>query len=243
MLWPDYMDIQRIPIFLAVTLQVWIDIRVTLGNCSPNWFGDLQEQGEETVSLMRSGLKHATSQMRKETENNTMPDVYATLGAIAKRVRNDNFTKNLLALRQPWLHMEGPPPFTFLKHQPFLCGMQSWWLEQQYRKFVAWAVKIHESIAPAALLYLAIRDMGWCGPWPDMDFVLQTRGREIVHLKKHTYQLGKYPHLYEIPSFFQSQFNRRRAHKAEAPSESLLLTRFMSGVFKYFYNPDTLEMQ
>ncbi|KAI0419221.1 hypothetical protein F5X98DRAFT_385054 [Xylaria grammica] len=170
MQWEHYLDPNKIPLWLTVSFQICADISLVLGRYSPTALDDLKENGENKAALFSNYVSHVTTQSRRQKGEDSLPRFLSTVRYLAKCVRNDNYakatTKNTLL---------EDPHIGFSPHElhPLLCGMQSWWLEQRYRSFQFWAVKLNESITPAALLYVSMRKLGLVGRWMDMECVCQ----------------------------------------------------------------------
>ncbi|KAI0099056.1 hypothetical protein GGR51DRAFT_576445 [Nemania sp. FL0031] len=189
MTWEPYL-VGEIPLWLVISFQIWLDILTQLGGYSPTALQDLQEQAQDCVSLWRTHLGHAAlEKARLEFELSYL----STIIRISKsRVIEDGFKKKIQDAqykfaklgfagvpkedaegRDKLLTVEIPSEkFFFLKDHPLLCGMQSWWLEQQYRHFEWRAVNLHEAISPACLLHYSMCMSGFVKPkaWLDMRY-------------------------------------------------------------------------
>ncbi|KAI1348263.1 hypothetical protein F5Y01DRAFT_217987 [Xylaria sp. FL0043] len=86
--------------------------------------------------------------------------------------------------------------------------MQLWWLEQRYRNFQYCVVELHWSIIPAALLYVSMRGRGLDCRWDDMDFVLITRGQDILQMSDHRWEdYHRCPGKTRVKASFKSHFD------------------------------------
>lgn len=178
MAWSDHLTKASCPIWLVVAFQILVDTGERLGSYSPTSFDDLKEQAESWIALIRRDLRHASTKRSERMDEDGMPRVYSDIPAITKCIlRSDSFKRIQKTAGRPYNSKSTVSTdgifHRFLNHHPLLCGIQSWWLEQEYRQFESWAVKIHESIAPAAFLYISMRRLDLVAQWPDMEFVSQ----------------------------------------------------------------------
>ncbi|KAI8624531.1 hypothetical protein F5Y19DRAFT_454017 [Xylariaceae sp. FL1651] len=175
--WEHYLDRLEIPLWFALSCQILVDMKWILGRHSPNAFEDLKEHSENQVLLVRKYFGHAISKRRMRTNTTNMPNVLDIPQLVAKCVRKDAYSNAVVGFYRSVsrsgkdLSHFALPPFLVLNHHPLLCGMQAWWIHQRWRLFEEWAVKLHESIIPAALLYMPMRSLGFVTEWPDMEFV------------------------------------------------------------------------
>lgn len=191
---PNLLKGQRTPLWLTVAFQVLIDITATLGKYSPSAADDLRKEATIHHSRFSDNLRHRTSRLSLKMEGQDMPRVFDVLLGIEKCIIKSEPGKQRGRSGSEDDALSGasrPQPGLFLiEINPLLCGMQAYWLEREYRNFKLWAVKLHESIVPAALLYMAARKMGKIGYWCDMELASeysQLSPPEIycVHIQMH----------------------------------------------------------
>ncbi|KAI8944413.1 hypothetical protein F4801DRAFT_217584 [Xylaria longipes] len=174
-----YHDFAHIPLWLVVSLQILVDIREVLGRHSPTALHDFKEYADDMAFIFRNDIKHATTDAQTRD----------TLQSIENCIRRKNYAKMKIdssdgdlrvfgnTIRQ---HMGSICEFFLLRSNPLLCGMQSWWMEERRLYSVSSAVKLHEAILPTALLYIQMRKLGLVSMWHDMEFVIRTRGPEML---------------------------------------------------------------
>jgi hypothetical protein len=149
---------QKIPLWVAVAFQIFVDIKIATG-AGQYAFDDLKETSEESISLIREYLSsYDCTERRKRTDRGNMPDLLQVTQLVAQCIRNKGYYKMSHIL---------------YANNSLLCGMQSWWISQRLRSFADWAVKLHESIIPAGLLYSLMRSKGLIGNWKDMSWAGQ----------------------------------------------------------------------
>lgn len=166
------------PTWLVVAFQILVDTGERLGHHSPTSFDDLKEQAEAWLSRLRRDTRRGSNVISERLDKETINRVYSNIPAITKCIlRSDTFQRIEKAAPRPYNSKTNTRTdgivHHFLSHNPLLCGLQSWWLEQEYRDFEWRAVEIYESITPAAFLYISMRRFGLVPEWRDMEFVSQ----------------------------------------------------------------------
>ncbi|KAI1123762.1 hypothetical protein F5Y10DRAFT_269769 [Nemania abortiva] len=243
MKWEPYLDEQEIPLWLVISFQIWADILIQLGDYSPTALDDLKEQAEDSLSLFRSCLHHPLMERMgmRNKERYEGPDIFAVMKMIGKCVQRDEF-KNIIEtefVKKKFRWTKGPPEdFFFIKIHPLFCGMQSWWLKQDYRYFESWAVRLHESIAPAALLYAYMYQSKLVDDWPNMNFVLTVRGHDIL-----TSNRWEKPSLEPAELQFQARtvmecLKEQFYDSEEGPIGEMPMYRFLADIFESYFSPD-----
>ncbi|KAI0450446.1 hypothetical protein F5B21DRAFT_528935, partial [Xylaria acuta] len=244
--WEPYLDFKRIPLWLVVSFQILVDIREVLGRYSPTALDDLKENADDIESLFRKNMKHATAQARRETDPKYEWPGFKLPQMIKKCIRQDNFAKKEIdvlggiervpdgRIRQ---HRGRVPDFFLLKTNPLLCGMQSFWMEHMHLSFVSSTVKLHESIMPAALLYISMRQLGLVCMWNDMEFVVRTRGPEMLQYRPDYWELYDAVKKSTIFNSFNSYF--LNADEPPDLRKYCLTSRYVSDLFKCYAAHET----
>ncbi|KAJ8127037.1 hypothetical protein O1611_g6599 [Lasiodiplodia mahajangana] len=182
--WEPYLDERKFPLWLAISFQIWVDIMLQLGEYSPTALDDLKEQASDRIDLYRAFFQNSRTEKASKSDKS---EGLSVISMIAKCVRKDHFKGKIQSVRDEWgVMLEPMDDFFFLETHPLLCGMQSWWLEQEYRHFEWGQVSLYESIAPAAILYHSMVRSGLVdnGEWPDIDYTIATRTNEIfIHYR------------------------------------------------------------
>ncbi|KAI0543560.1 hypothetical protein F4679DRAFT_592578 [Xylaria curta] len=180
--WKPYLNFQRIPLWLVISFQILVDIREELGPYSPTALDDLEDYAHDTDVIFRKNLQRAITDKKMKQNSKHAGDCSDLIRNIQNRMQKDNFHEvPSITVREK----QGRQSNLFLlKTNVLLCGMQSWMMERAHVRLADSTVKIHESIMPAALLYLAMRKAGLIGMWHDMELVLQIRGFEIISYAK-----------------------------------------------------------
>lgn len=179
MVWKTEYKDAACPLWVIVGFQILVETGETLRRHSPNPFDDLRAQSQKFLDLLRRYTRHPSKEASERLDGKNMPPVYSVIPTITRCIlRSDSFRRAQQKSGIPSINTEALTRtdgmfHTFLAHSPILCGIQSWWLEQIYRYFEWWAVEIHESIAPAAFLYISMRRLGLVAKWRDMEFVSQ----------------------------------------------------------------------
>jgi hypothetical protein len=150
LLWEDYLNPERIPLWFNVSLQILMDTLVELGVYSLAATSDLVGHCADHNFLRNEYLSHDHTIKRMAEDGNNIPNLDA-LPSVKEATQKI------------------PRGMALLHCNPLLCGMQSMWMQQKRRHFEYWAVRLHESIVPAALLYVKMRACCLVDEWPDME--------------------------------------------------------------------------
>ncbi|KAI0876805.1 hypothetical protein GGS24DRAFT_512876 [Hypoxylon argillaceum] len=243
MTWDPYLDPDHLPLWLVLSLQIWLDTVVTLGDYSPTALDDLKEQAEDQVSLIRRFSKHPTA--RKKDRDGNKPSIFAVVQVVARCIRRDNFRKKAIENLEPEAKEMAMAPsvdFFFQKNHPLLCGMQSWWLEQEYRYFEWWAIRLHECIAPAAILYSSMYRLNLVDLWPDMASVILMRAPELLLLMPENEGLSGRCSDKTLTHCIEKQLHYSQCymnlHKAQKSGERNPISRYVANMFECYYQPD-----
>ncbi|KAI0426955.1 hypothetical protein F5Y09DRAFT_317548 [Xylaria sp. FL1042] len=234
-----------VPLWLTISFQICAEMRWILGDYSPTAVNDLQGNSQTQIALFQNYLPRRHDRTKdklwkppdegnkdhffdciKQAEKCVMDDNYMI--TIAQKLENTKFIKQC----------ERNSASHFLGLNPSLCGIQSWWLEQQYRKFEFYTVELHKSIIPAALLYVSMRHEGLGCRWEDMDFVLITRGVDIFQMFDHRWEnYHRCPGKTRVKASFKSHFNS--IYKQPGPLKSMRgpLDRYCSDLFSAYSVP------
>ncbi|KAI1426453.1 hypothetical protein F5Y12DRAFT_794347 [Xylaria sp. FL1777] len=232
-----------IPLWLIVSLQIYADIRLALGRYSPTVLDDLKEHSQSRMALFRKYLPH--SMTKKSLDKGPKGGKDHSLGSIkyvAQCVMKDNYIRLLMDYAnigkiESIEYRLSYPDFYFLEMNPALCGMQSWWLEHQYRTFEFYTVKLHEAIVPAALLYVSMRRKGLVSQWRDMDFVLQTRGVDIIASQDdHWEHYDDWPDSLTVCTSLSSQFSM--LYEKCYPVQHNPVERYLADFLSCYLDPD-----
>ncbi|KAI1821949.1 hypothetical protein F4861DRAFT_426409 [Xylaria intraflava] len=169
-----------IPLWLTVAFQIWIDIKATLRDYAPTAFADLKLHSEHLAALLQKYQDHAITRTSCRTDSTNKPNSSEFLRLVSECWKKNKWADVVARAEYESRTMPGhvnmtcdSPDFFLLEHHLILSGTQLWWAERNYRLFEHWAVKLHRSITPAALLYMAMRTAGLIGIWEDMDYVCE----------------------------------------------------------------------
>ncbi|KAI0855201.1 hypothetical protein F4860DRAFT_497018 [Xylaria cubensis] len=239
--WEQYSNFEHTPLWLVISLQIMVDAREVLGPYSPTALDDLEEYSYDMDILFRkkmehastkekmkknSGLAYALSQFGLNIQNSIMKDDYAE--------REINVLRGVLGARVAIREHRGRTSNLFLlKTNLLLCGMQSWMMERTNVRLAHFTIKLHESIMPAALLYLAMRKLGLIDMWYDMEFVLHTRGPEIFSYAEGCWGPCYYPDDATLFKSLKSYFINTNKPPG-LRNLNYLEDRYVSGLFKYY---------
>ncbi|TGJ80373.1 hypothetical protein E0Z10_g8396 [Xylaria hypoxylon] len=232
MQWEHYLDPKRIPLWLTVSFQICADITLVLGQLSSIVLDDLKGHGENKTALFRKYMNHDITHRRREKDKYSLSLFLSAVHYVAKCVRQDNYTKQVVDTLQ-----RGDSRRKSYSHElhPLLCGMQSWWLEQQYRSFESWSVKLNDSITPAALLYVSMRKLGLVDRWIDMECVLELRGVDILTHDRHRWKhYASWPDNLEVVTSFSSHFSDIRGVES-IWWQSSPLSRYVADLFTDYF--------
>ncbi|KAI0442371.1 hypothetical protein F4803DRAFT_575679 [Xylaria telfairii] len=235
-----YLDPDHTPLWLVVAFQILLDIRTTLGRYHPTALNDLKEYADEMNCVFRKNVRHVTELAEKTGP--TVPSWTSRLvRSINKCMQLDNFTTHLKK-ELKWKSKDdamchhqtimGLADFYLLKTNMLLCGMQSWWMEDIHLSFTDATIQLHESIMPAALLYIQMRQDKLVGAWRDMDFVISTRAYEMSLCRKNSWKMDIYPDVNMLFEAFRFHFEHadkpcdRRMHS--------LNPRYVSNLFTWY---------
>lgn len=143
-----------IPLWLAIAFQILLDAKEVTGRIPPEV---LKQDTDLLRILSRESPPHPYMERSSNTDGQNIPRAVGNIRDILSSGSSD-----------PSAYAEHD--VAFIVHHPLLCGMQSWYIQQQVRASVNWAVKLRDTIIPAALLYMSMRDHGLVGQWRDMDY-------------------------------------------------------------------------
>ncbi|KAI0184363.1 hypothetical protein EV127DRAFT_505107 [Xylaria flabelliformis] len=199
--WEHYFNFEHIPLWLVISFQILVDVRETLGSYSPTALDDLEEYSYDMDILFRKKMEHAGTEEKMKKNQSLAYALSKFVLNIQNCIKKDDYAEreiNLLravpgagvAIRK---HRGRTSNLFLLKTNLLLCGMQSWKMERTNVRLVDFIIKLHESIMPAALLYLAMRKLGLIDMWYDMEFVLHTRGPEILSYAEDCWGPYYYP--------------------------------------------------
>ncbi|KAI0798974.1 hypothetical protein GGR55DRAFT_702346 [Xylaria sp. FL0064] len=186
----------RVPLWLTVSFQICAEMRWVLGDYSPTAVNDLHEHGQTLMGLTQSYLPRRHKRVTKgklwKLPDGDKDPILDGMKHHEKRMMGDNYT-TLLTRK--------------LENTEFM-NMQLWGLEQRYRNLQYCVVELHRSIIPAALLYVSMRGRGLDCRWEDMDFVLITRGQDILQMSDHRWEdYHRCPGKTRVKASFKSHFD------------------------------------
>ncbi|TRX88086.1 hypothetical protein FHL15_011036 [Xylaria flabelliformis] len=197
--WGPYLSFEHIPLWLVISFQILVDVREVLGPYSPTALDDLEEYAYDMDILFRKNMERANAKERIENDPDYADACCRFIGNVQKYIKKDNDAGKEINLFRAVPDVEirghqGKQSNSFLlKTNVWLCGMQCWNMERTSVQIVHLTVKLHECIMPAALLYLAMRKLGFIDIWYDMEIVLQTRGPEIFSYAENCWAPCYYP--------------------------------------------------
>ncbi|KAI2628442.1 hypothetical protein GGS21DRAFT_492771 [Xylaria nigripes] len=246
-----------VPLWVVITVQIWIDIQATIHRYTKAACADLRAGASRLIELVRKGQTYECTRMSKITDGKNMPNFLELPQLYAKCLQADNYLKMCHAknAETPMLPIYEPhsivPEFFLLEHHPTLCGMQLWWAEQKYRGFENWAVKLHENIIPAALLYMSMQTADLVNErWSDMEYFLKIRFLDVMpYAQSHWGGLGNLPEYRDINMAFEKHFRdiyqpTTSTNPAEKPQQNGgagLLGRFCDDLFQCYLPQDTSQ--
>ncbi|KAI0912527.1 hypothetical protein F4823DRAFT_559856 [Ustulina deusta] len=241
---PDF-KMGIMPLWLTVTFQIYADIRLTLGRYSPTAVEDLKEHSRNRIELFSKYLSRTNTEKGQITELEERHNVQAknhlftTIQLVAKCINKDNYIRAIkrrsglgeLEFIKKYCEL---PEFYFLEQGPALCGMQSWWIEQQYRIFEYHALKLHEAILPAALLYVSMRRLG---------LIVMTRGADILHPMHHRWEHYEiWPDRLRVNMSINMHFASLYAQPPVRYHHNPL-ARYLAGLFTLYFAPNPREFR
>ncbi|KAI0404414.1 hypothetical protein F4802DRAFT_227214 [Xylaria palmicola] len=198
--WEHYEDPERIPFSVSLSFQIWLDITETLFGYSPNVTADIRREKDFRQALYCDYSFRRCPSLATETRSELAHAVRILNGnailkrnvqSILKYLNMDNFArKTCIEMEKAGHACSVDIDFLFHEKNPLMSGMYVLTLEEFYRRFEASAVKLHESIMPAALLYSSMRELGVVDLWPDMEFAIKTWGNAIFACELDDWETG-----------------------------------------------------
>jgi hypothetical protein len=178
-----------VPAWLAIALQIQLDIQRLFYYESSKAFEDLQRTAESITGSISHYFRYSRALVgREETfHKDNDPEVLKVVQFISAWLKQDPYNK-LIKIRSggsvdPATKPLLLSPFFFLRENPLLCGLMSYFLKMGRHIFAIGLSNTYDAIISAAHLYNAARQIdlrrGSEPPkWPDMEYILATHSAD-----------------------------------------------------------------
>jgi hypothetical protein len=162
------------PTWLSVCFQIMADIKDVLKRSSYRCCGELQAEIKDVRSLFRKYFSHPLIKQKPLKENDCNTRLHNMLWFLEGWYQADAYTAPSESNDEGDFvdkQEDKQPPVFLLRNDPVQCGLMIFRILDTWREFQVVAVSPGGSIAPAAILYMAMRAHGLVGQWDDMEYI------------------------------------------------------------------------